>query len=112
MEISTETGKKLCVASVMNSRIDAAAALQFKEAMRQTADNAPPVIILDLRRVEFIDSSGLGALIASFKTIAPQRTLVLAGLTATVKKVFELTRMDSVFNIFPTLENALTEYRD
>jgi anti-sigma B factor antagonist len=37
------------------------------------------------------------------------RTLVLAGLTPTVDKVFRLTRMDSVFSLFATLDGAINE---
>ena len=37
------------------------------------------------------------------------RTLALAGLTPTVDKVFYLTRMDTVFSLFATLDGALDE---
>ena len=43
------------------------------------------------------------------KHMGVTRKLTLAGLTPTVDKVFRLTRMDSVFKIFPTLDGALTE---
>jgi|TARA_B110000908_G_C10198241_1_gene424026 anti-sigma B factor antagonist len=45
------------------------------------------------------------------KNLAPDRKLILAGLTPTVDKVFRLTRMDSVFGVFPTVEAALTKLR-
>jgi anti-sigma B factor antagonist len=41
------------------------------------------------------------------KHIGQDRTLALAGLTPTVGKVFRLTRMDTVFSLFTTLEGAL-----
>jgi anti-sigma B factor antagonist len=41
------------------------------------------------------------------KHIGQDRTLALAGLTPTVDKVFRLTRMDTVFSLFATLEGAL-----
>jgi|TARA_R110002049_G_scaffold44333_5_gene129999 anti-sigma B factor antagonist len=108
MEVSAKTEDRFCVVSVMHQRIDAAAALEFKEAMRQTTADAPNVVILDLHRVDFIDSSGLGAIVATMKHLAPQRSLVLAGLTPAVEKVFKLTRMDSVFSVFNTLDAALS----
>jgi anti-sigma B factor antagonist len=45
------------------------------------------------------------------KNLGSERRLVLAGLTPTVDKVFRLTRMDSVFGVFPTIEAALEELR-
>ena len=96
-----------CVISVQGARIDAAVALEFKEDMRQHTVDVPQRVILDLTQVMFIDSSGLGAIIAAMKHLAPERKLVLAGLTPPVEKVFKLTRMDSVFDMFLTLEAAL-----
>lgn len=107
MEMLVKTEEDICIISVQEPRIDAAIALDFKENVRTHAQNAPARVVLDLTRVEFIDSSGLGAIVASMKHLAPERQLVLAGLTPPVQKVFELTRMDSVFTIFMTLDAAL-----
>lgn len=63
--------------------------------MAEPSDRA----ILDLSGVAFLDSSGLGAVVAVMKMMAPDRPLELSGLTPTVDKVFRLTRMDSVFTI-------------
>ncbi|MEL6565936.1 MAG: STAS domain-containing protein [Pseudomonadota bacterium] len=107
MELSSQQDGALQIVSVNSARIDAAVAIEFKDAMRQTTDSGSPTVILDLSHVEFIDSSGLGAIVASMKHMGQDRSLVLAGLTPTVDKVFRLTRMDSVFGVFPTLETAL-----
>lgn len=99
MELSFEDIGDLRVIKVQEDRIDAAVAIQFKDRMRELTDTAPPELLLDLSRVAFLDSSGLGAVVAAFKQAAPDRRLELAGLTPTVEKVFKLTRMDSVFTI-------------
>lgn len=88
----------LCVA-VMEQRIDAACAIRFKDAMRELLMHPAPRVVLDLSRVTFVDSSGLGALVAVRKLFAEGRALELAGLTPNVRRVFQLTRMDSVFSI-------------
>jgi anti-sigma B factor antagonist len=88
---------------VEDRRIDAAAAIRFKEEMRTaTAQRGGPVL-LDLSQVDFLDSSGLGAVVAVKKLLGTTRPLELAGLTPTVAKVFRLTRMDSVFVIHPDI---------
>jgi len=45
--------------------------------------------------------------VAIMKTLSPDHRLTLAGLTPAVEKVFRLTRMDTVFRIFMTIEEAL-----
>lgn len=107
MELVSEKSGTLQIVKVESTRIDAAVAIEFKDAMRATTDNDIPTVILDLSKVEFIDSSGLGAIVASMKHLGQARKLVLAGLTPTVEKVFRLTRMDSVFGVFSTVETAL-----
>ncbi|MFA3917456.1 STAS domain-containing protein [Ruegeria hyattellae] len=108
MSLSSRVAGDARIITVSADRIDAAMAIQFKEDMRtQTADSTGRVI-LDLSRVEFIDSSGLGAIVASMKQLDDGRKLDLAGLTPIVEKVFRLTRMDTIFNLFPTLDAALS----
>ena len=88
------------------SRIDAAVAIQFKDAMRAVTEGGPSRIILDLGEVDFVDSSGLGAIVAAMKLLGARRKLDLAALRPDVDKVFRLTRMDRVFDIYQTVEQA------
>lgn len=111
MDVTTTTDAQLQVVSVRETRIDAAVALEFKDAMRRHTAGGPAIVVLDLSTVEFIDSSGLGAIVASLKHIGKERTMALAGLNPTVERVFKLTRMDTVFTLFPTLESALADLR-
>ena len=107
MDLSSKVEGELLVVRVLEPRIDAAIAIEFKDAMRAETDNAHEVVILDLAEVEFIDSSGLGAIVAAMKQLGRDRQLALAGLSPTVDKVFKLTRMESVFSIFSNLDAAL-----
>lgn len=107
MELQIKTEGDICILGVLAPRIDAAIALEFKEAVRNGTSAAPRKVILDLTQVDFIDSSGLGAIVAVMKHLAPVRQLILAGLTPPVDRVFRLTRMDSAFSIYMTLEDAL-----
>ena len=111
MDLRSRSEENLQVVSVLNNRIDAAVAIEFKDAMRASTDGGSETVVLDLSQVQFIDSSGLGALVASMKHMGASRKLALAGLTPTVEKVFRLTRMDSVFSVFATLDGALNELK-
>lgn len=97
------------VVRVDQDRIDAASAIQFKDQMRQITQGAKGRVVLDLAQVAFIDSSGLGAIVAAMKALGPIQKLELSGLTPTVKKVFRLTRMDTVFLIHEALPIALAK---
>jgi anti-sigma B factor antagonist len=109
MELTSSTERGIQIVTVQEQRIDAAVALRFKDRMRDITEGTCDTVLLDLNHVLFIDSSGLGAIVAAMKTLGPGRRLVLAGLTPAVDKVFRLTRMDSVFGVFPTVEAAFAE---
>ena len=111
MELTSPKEHGLQIVTVQDPRIDAAVALAFKDRMRDTTEGGTDPVVLDLNHVYFIDSNGLGAIVAAMKNLAPDRKLILAGLTPTVEKLFRLTRMDSVFGVFPTIEAALTKLR-
>ncbi|MDF1728375.1 MAG: STAS domain-containing protein [Sulfitobacter sp.] len=112
MHLTTQAYGNLCLIRAEESRIDAEGALAFKEAMRRAAADAGPVVVLDLGKVDFIDSSGLGALVSTMKALAPAQSLQLAGMRPPVRRVFELTRMDTVFTLYDTPEEALERRGD
>ena len=107
MELIVEPFNTASIIRVHAPRIDAPNALQFKEEMRSLTGRTSGRFILDLQQVEFIDSSGLGAVVASMKQLRPSQTLELAALQPIVDKVFRLTRMDTVFRLFATLDDAI-----
>lgn len=107
MELSTTRHGDTIIVSVIAPRIDAAAAIAFKDAMREAVADGPAHVVLDLENVTFVDSSGLGAIVSTMKSMGDGRRLDLAALTPDVAKVFRLTRMDTVFVIHDAID-ALT----
>jgi len=94
------------VVHIADTRLDASIAIQFKDTFR-TLTSGGGDVILDLSDVEFLDSSGLGAIVAVYKALGSGRHMALAGLQSPVEKVMMLTRMNTVFAIFPTLDAGL-----
>jgi len=74
--------------------------------MRRVTDGGEGPVILDLGKVDFIDSSGLGAIVAAMKHLGNERRLHLAGLLPNVDRVFRLTRMDTIFPIHVSVAAA------
>jgi len=77
----------------------------FQNAVRR---EDAPTMILDLTEVPYIDSAGLGSLVSSY--ISHQKTgrrLVLTGVNDRVLKLFEITKVESLFLIFPNVWDAI-----
>lgn len=112
MQLNTETYGQDLIIVVAAPRIDAVQAIEFKEKFRSAVAQSDARVVLDLSAVTFIDSSGLGALVASMKALGTTRKLELCGLQGNVEKVFRLTRLDSVFKMHKTHAQAVAGMAD
>lgn len=71
---------------------------------------AVKTVIIDFAHVEFLDSSGMGLLVALLKrTSGREGDIKITGLNKSVRMVFEITRMHKVFEIFDTVAEALAD---
>ena len=71
-------------------------------------EKKPKQLIVDLSRVTYIDSSGLAALIEGMQNTEEYGgKFALAGLQETIRTIFEIARLDQVFQIFPDVDVAL-----
>jgi anti-sigma B factor antagonist len=67
-----------------------------------------PRLVVNLREVRYIDSSGIASLVEVLKEArTKQKRLVLFGLNAAVREVLQLTRLSKIFEIRETEEQAL-----
>ncbi len=67
--------------------------------------------IFDCRKLDFLDSTGLGALVSCLnKANSAQGELCLFGINPKVKIIFELTQADKLFPIFTDMESALSSF--
>jgi anti-sigma B factor antagonist len=67
----------------------------------------PERLVVDLSAVTYIDSAGLAALIQAMQKVEGYGgKFVLAGLQETVRSIFEISRLDQVFQIFPDVNAA------
>lgn len=68
-------------------------------------------IIIDLSRVEFVDSSFLGAIVSGLKKVTGIKgDIKVLGLQPPVRAMFELTRLYKVFEIFETSDDAVLSF--
>lgn len=80
--------------------LDSSKAEQFRQTVNELPDNAE-VLLLDLKDVTFIDSSGLGVLVVILKQMkSAGRRLCICSINDQVRMLFELTSMNQVFEVF------------
>ncbi len=107
MEIEERKVGNVLVVLPREKRIDASVSTGFKGRMVDWINQGNRRIVLDLSEVDFIDSSGLGAIVSSLKTLGNDGDLVICGIRETVMGLFKITRMNRVFQIFATESEAI-----
>ena len=111
MNLKTESNGTVMVVMVREERLDAHNSEDLKLEMNRLFDSGTKDLLVDLKEVRFIDSSGLGVLVSGFKNAAThQGSIKLCSLQAQVKSMFELTRLHRVFDIYQTVDEALESY--
>jgi anti-sigma B factor antagonist len=80
-------------------RLDASVAPAFKQQVVQLVQGGERRLVVDLAGVDFLDSSGLGALVSILKALGTQGSMAVCGARGGVLSLFKLTRMDKVFAI-------------
>ncbi|ACM21383.1 anti-anti-sigma factor [Geotalea daltonii FRC-32] len=111
MNLRTELKNDIVIIYVNEERLDAHNSGELKVEVQKLFEQGRKNMLIDLKDVRFIDSSGLGALVSGFKNaISHQGNLKLSTLQSQVKSMFELTRLHRVFEIFPSTAEALENF--
>ncbi len=80
---------------------------QLRDELVRAGASDNPCVVVDLSRVTFIDSTGLGVLVGAFKSVRERGALSLVCPQRSVRRVLEITGLTQVFPIFDTLEEAV-----
>jgi anti-sigma B factor antagonist len=84
-----------------NGILDGTRTQELRERINQSIEQGAKTILVDLKEVSFMDSSGLGALVTALKAVrATGGKLCICSINEQVRILFELTSMDRVFEIF------------
>jgi anti-sigma B factor antagonist len=110
MHLAIEKVGNVAVAAVPVEELDASNAGEFKHDIAPLLE-VHTQMVLDLSRLRFVDSSGLGAFISCLRKLnAKGGDLKLCGMSKQVRAVFELVRMHRVFDILATREEAVRAF--
>ncbi|MFN8488579.1 MAG: STAS domain-containing protein [Caldilineaceae bacterium] len=103
---SSQTGPVVVV--TLNGRFDAHEVPEVRKSLDNALEQGQGKVVINLSQVSFIDSSGLSMLIQGMKRCRERiGDLYLTDLQQPVRIIFELTRLDKVFAIFPSQAEAL-----
>ena len=90
-------------------RVDLEGGRVLSEQMSEIVPRSQQLWVIDLVKVDFMDSSGLVALVKGLRSAHQSGCrLVLCNVQAPVRLILELTHLDSVFEIFNSYEDILT----
>ena len=107
---SRQTDKGVMVLAP-SGRLDVTGAPALKEAVSEAVKSGQPRLVIDMEGVSFVDSSGLGTVVAALKQARSSKgDLRLAAPNQQVRVVLELTTLDRVFPYYATVEDALTDF--
>jgi anti-sigma B factor antagonist len=92
--------------------IHATTAPEFSQRLNSAIEGGKTGVVLDLTGVEFIDSTGLSVLLNGLRRVTRVRgAMVIACANPTVLRLFEITRLDSTFEILPNCDEAIDRIR-
>ena len=109
MKIRSEASGAAMVVRIEEERVDAANAAEFKAFLAGVVEGGAQAIAVDLTRVAFVDSSGLGALVSGKKRLGDKGAFALWGLSPQVRSLFELTQLHKVFDIYESESDAIAK---
>ncbi len=106
-------GEKIGEVEVLEvkGRLDASSAKDFKERVNALVKAENHKIVIDMEGVDFIDSSGLGSLVSSLRSVNKAGgDIKISSLQKQVRAIFELTRLHRVFGIYEDKNTAATSF--
>lgn len=107
MQINQTTSEPATVLSLTGD-LDSFSSNYLKEHISRLFDEGTYKIIIDLHEVGFVDSAGLGQLVGALKMCFHHGgNLVLVGANEAVTDLLHLTKLDTVFKVFDTVEDAV-----
>lgn len=108
MNLETKKNQEFIFLKPLEGSIDATVSTEFKGRVMDLINQGNNFFLLNLSKVDFIDSSGLGSMISILKTLSLNNgDIVLCELNKPVLNLLTLTRMNNVFKICGTEKEGI-----
>lgn len=108
IDVTTEVVDDTTILKPMGE-IDLSRAPSLRAQINAVQKTGPAKLIIDLAHVPYMDSSGVATLVEAMQVARRNRTrIILCSMQERVQSIFEIARLDMVFTIVSTSEEALT----
>ena len=111
MHLTTKDDGRVTILTLDGDLVIGESESLFKKTVVRLLEDGKANLLVDLRRVNFLDSSGLGALVRALTNSQKEGGQTkLLGAGPQVKKLLEMTKLDSVFENFTDMETAVSSF--
>ena len=111
MNLTTDNIGDITVVALTGEYLDASTVKEFKAGIEQITSEGSKKVIFDMSNLQFIDSSGLGAILSCLRKLnGSGGDLKICGMTKPVRALFELVRMHRIVEIYDSQDEALKTY--
>jgi anti-sigma B factor antagonist len=110
MNLSMERKGDVLVARLDETQVGADLADELRNRIQAELPETGGQLAVDLSKVDFMDSSGLGALVSLLKAVRPAGDLVLFGMRPSVIEILRLTHLDAVFSCAAEESGAVARF--
>jgi anti-anti-sigma factor len=92
----------------LSGELDLETSAALRQRLTELSDQEQQPIVLDLSGLQFVDSSGLGALVGTLRLPEDRRPrIVLSPANGPIGRLLRITRADTLLPVYPSVESAL-----
>ncbi len=117
MNIKFENVDNITIITLLEPRFTNLFASDFRDRIEPLIDNGTTNILIDLEKVSYMDSAGLGAIISVFNYLEDYKTkynengkIAISGLNKTVSLLFSMLKVDTIFSIYGDRKTAIASF--
>jgi anti-sigma B factor antagonist len=109
MKYSVDKQEKYTVFTLHEENLNSLLAPALKTEFKVLHEEGTPNLVLDLSDLKYVDSSGLSAILTAKRLWGDEGSFVLTGINngSNVKKLIEISKLDSVLTIIPTVDESI-----
>jgi anti-sigma B factor antagonist len=110
MKVKIDERYQTAIIELKGNLVGGENAQMFREKLYELIEKKRVNVVVDMSDVKFVNSSGIGILISGFTTIKNAGgELKLARISDKVEGVLNITRLNKIFHIYPTVEEAVKQ---
>ncbi len=113
MKIKEKVEQNIAVLSISGNMMGGSDTDELHDKVRSLIDDGITKVVIDLKGVKWMNSSGLGALMACYGSLTKVRgKLKLANVAEKVKSIFMITQIVKFFDTYETVERAVASFHE